>query len=186
MEIRIRAAAPLDQAAVGAFLDGFGMRIAARRDALVVVDELPAMLAERGSAIVGVLAYDIGARGLEIAALYVSTPWAGIGTALLDAVDALAAERGIDRLWLITTNDNVDALRFYQRRGFRLTSIDRGAVDRSRATHKPTIPLVGAYGIPIRDELELERPARSARPARPRSGPLRSARDPSTGVEGRH
>ena len=57
---------------------------------------------------------------------------------------------------LITTNDNVDALRFYQRRGYRLARVDAGAVDRSRVALKPAIPEIGAHGIPLRDELELE------------------------------
>jgi hypothetical protein len=56
---------------------------------------------------------------------------------------------------LVTTNDNLDALRFYQRRGLRITAVHPGAVDRSRAV-KSTIPLVGAYGIPLRDELIME------------------------------
>ena len=68
-----------------------------------------------------------------------------------------AREAGCRRLWLVTTNDNVDALRFYQRRGFRLTELQAGAVDVSRATLKPSIPEVGDHGIPIRDELVLER-----------------------------
>jgi ribosomal protein S18 acetylase RimI-like enzyme len=55
---------------------------------------------------------------------------------------------------LVTTNDNVDAIRFYQRRGYRIASIDRGAVDRARSI-KPSIPLIGFHGIPIRDELTL-------------------------------
>jgi hypothetical protein len=59
-------------------------------------------------------------------------------------------------VWVVTTNDNVDALRFYQRRGYRLASVDAGAVDRARAALKPAIPEVGAHGIPLRDELELE------------------------------
>jgi hypothetical protein len=69
-----------------------------------------------------------------------------------------AGRQGCARLWVITTNDNVDALRFYQRRGFCLAAVHRGAVDRSRASLKPEIPAVGAYGIPLRDEIELERP----------------------------
>ena len=55
------------------------------------------------------------------------------------------------------TNDNVDALRFYQHRGFCLVRVHRGAVDRSRASLKPEIPPAGAYEIPLRDEIELER-----------------------------
>lgn len=59
--------------------------------------------------------------------------------------------------WVITTNDNVDALRFYERCGFCLVTVHRGAVDRSRTNLKPEIPVLGAYGIPLRDELELEK-----------------------------
>jgi hypothetical protein len=58
---------------------------------------------------------------------------------------------------VIITNDNVDAPRFYRRRGFCLVKVHRGVVDRSRASLKPEIPAVGAYGIPLRDEIELER-----------------------------
>ena len=52
------------------------------------------------------------------------------------------------------TNDNVDALRFYQRRGFRLAELRPGAVDRSRQ-EKPQIPRTGDYGIPLHDEIDL-------------------------------
>jgi hypothetical protein len=57
---------------------------------------------------------------------------------------------------VITTNDNVDALRFYQRRGFRLAALHQGAVDDSRARLKPEIPEIGEHRIPLRDELDLE------------------------------
>jgi len=80
----------------------------------------------------------------------------GAGTALLTAVEAAAAAAGCRRLWLITTNDNLDALRFYQRRGYRLAALYPGAVDEARRV-KPTIPLVGNHGIPLHDELELEK-----------------------------
>jgi hypothetical protein len=59
---------------------------------------------------------------------------------------------------VITTNDNLDALRFYPRRGFRLAALYTGAVDESRARLKPEIPTVGDHGIPLHDELELEQP----------------------------
>jgi GNAT superfamily N-acetyltransferase len=79
----------------------------------------------------------------------------GIGTRLVDAVVELARRGGVKRMWLVTTNDNLDALRFYQRRGFRISAIHPGAIDESRAI-KPSIPATGNYGIPIRDEIELE------------------------------
>ena len=88
----------------------------------------------------------------EVLTLHAAERGRGVGTALIEA----AAER-LGRLWLITTNDNVDALRFYQRRGFRLVALHRGAVDESRARLKPEIPETGDHGIPLRDELELER-----------------------------
>jgi hypothetical protein len=74
---------------------------------------------------------------------------------LVIAAADLAVAVGCRRYWVLTTNDNVDALRFYQRRGFRLTAVRCGAVDEARRTVKPEIPLTGDYGIPIRDEIEL-------------------------------
>ena len=79
----------------------------------------------------------------------------GIGTALIDAVRSVAVANKIRRLWLITTNDNIEALRFYQRRGFSLVTIHRNALEESRKL-KAEIPAIGSNGIPLRDELELE------------------------------
>jgi ribosomal protein S18 acetylase RimI-like enzyme len=78
----------------------------------------------------------------------------GIGTALLEAVIALLRERGATELRVMTTNDNLRALRFYQRRGFRLKELRAGAVDEARR-RKPQIPFYGADEIPMRDEIEL-------------------------------
>jgi GNAT superfamily N-acetyltransferase len=79
---------------------------------------------------------------------------AGAGTALVDAVAQAARVAGAIRLWLITTNDNLPALRFYQRYGFDPVAVHRDAVARSR-TLKPSIPQIRLDGIPIRHELEL-------------------------------
>ena len=70
---------------------------------------------------------------------------------MIGAVKGLGARR----LWLITTNDNVRAQRFYERQGFELVAVDDGAVDRSRSA-KPEIPLLGAGGVEIHDELKYE------------------------------
>jgi N-acetylglutamate synthase-like GNAT family acetyltransferase len=79
----------------------------------------------------------------------------GIGTVLLQRVEYTARKRGIRRLWLVTSNDNLDALRFYQRRGFLLCAVRPGAVEQARS-QKPSIPVTGHYGIPLRDEIELD------------------------------
>lgn len=79
----------------------------------------------------------------------------GVGTALLNAAKSHASESGCKRLWLIVTNDNVEALAFYQKRGFRLVAVHVDALAESRKL-KPQIPLVGKHKIPLRDEIELE------------------------------
>ena len=106
--------------------------------------------------LVGAATYVVDGDSCELLTLHAQHQFAGVGTALVEAVVEVAREAGCRRLWVVTTNDNVDALRFYQRRGFRLTEVRPGAVDMSRESLKPEIPLVGAHGIPLRDELELE------------------------------
>jgi ribosomal protein S18 acetylase RimI-like enzyme len=69
----------------------------------------------------------------------------------------MAARGGCRRLWLVTTNDNTAALRFYQKRGFVIAGVHRNAIVEARRL-KPEIPLVGRNGIAIRDEIELEQP----------------------------
>jgi ribosomal protein S18 acetylase RimI-like enzyme len=104
-----------------------------------------------------VLTYVLDGDDCEVLTLHAAERFGGTGTALIEAVERLAADAGCARLWLITTNDNVDALRFYQRRGFRLVALHRGAVNDSRARLKPEIPRIGEHGIELRDELELEK-----------------------------
>jgi DNA-3-methyladenine glycosylase I len=79
----------------------------------------------------------------------------GIGSALIDSVKKHAMNVGCERLFLVTTNDNVYSLRFYQKRGFKLVRVNPGAADRAREK-KPEIPKKGYFGIPIHDEIELE------------------------------
>ena len=114
------------------------------------------MLAWSEGQLTGVATYVVDGDACELLTLHASTRLMGIGSALLTAVQDIARDAGRRRLWVVTTNDNVEALRFYQQRGFRLVVIRLGAVDRSRDLLKPEIPRSGAHGIPLRDELELE------------------------------
>ncbi|NJP95716.1 GNAT family N-acetyltransferase [Nonomuraea sp. FMUSA5-5] len=116
--------------------------------------KLPGFVAEAEGELAGLVTYLEDGGSVEIASLDAVLPGRGVGRALLDAVRAVAAERGATRLWLITTNDNTHALRFYQRYGFDLVALHRNAMDRVRAI-KPGIP-AESDGIPIRHELELE------------------------------
>ena len=105
----------------------------------------------------GLLTYIVDGPVMEILTLHAERQWGGCGTSLVRALERLATDAGGARIFVITTNDNVDGLRFYQRRGFRLAELRPGAVDRSRVVLKPEIPVVGAYGIPLRDELVLDK-----------------------------
>lgn len=116
---------------------------------------LPALVAVQGEEIVGLATFRCDAGDCELVTLDALRRRRGIGSALLAGVREEAVRRGCRRLWLITTNDNLDAIRFYQRRGMRLVAVHRGAVDEARQI-KPSIPLIGEHGIPIHDELEFE------------------------------
>ncbi|GAA1611624.1 GNAT family N-acetyltransferase [Nonomuraea maheshkhaliensis] len=118
---------------------------------------LPGVIALLDGERAGVATYRIDGRECELVTLDSVRGGAGVGTALVDAVAEAARAEGAERLWLITTNDNLRALRFYQRSGFDLVAVHRDAVAHSRAL-KPSIPEVGLDGIPIRHELELELP----------------------------
>jgi GNAT superfamily N-acetyltransferase len=155
--IEVRERNEADRSAVQAFLAERHSRRVARLGRLENPLDHPALLAERGRALAGVLTYLIGQDDCEILTLHATERGRGVGTALVRAVERLAAGRGCRRLWVLTTNDNVDALRFYQRRGFRLAELHSGAVDRSRERLKPEIPEVGDHGIPLRDELVLDK-----------------------------
>jgi ribosomal protein S18 acetylase RimI-like enzyme len=155
MASRVRTGTDRDRPAIHAFLDERGSTTIARLGELVDGREHPSLLVEDDRRIVGVLTYVIDGDRCEVLTLHAAEPRSGVGTALLEEVERVATAAGCRRLWLITTNDNVDALRFYQRRGFHLAELHPGAVNRSRETLKPGIPEVGEHGIPISDELEL-------------------------------
>ncbi|MFO2548681.1 GNAT family N-acetyltransferase [Alicyclobacillus cycloheptanicus] len=115
---------------------------------------LHALVCKVSGKLAGAATYRFDNTGCELMSLNALTQGSGVGTALVKAVEAEARKTGCRRLWLITSNDNLDALRFYQRRGFRITAVYPDAVDEARRM-KPTIPLTGENGIEIHDEIEL-------------------------------
>jgi GNAT superfamily N-acetyltransferase len=132
-------------------------RVAAHGE-LFYPPELPGLIAERDGEPIGLATYRIDGDECELVTLHSRVENAGAGSALIEALAATAREAGCRRLYLITTNDNTHALRFYQRRGLRLVALRAGAVDEARRTLKPEIGEVGNDRIAIRDELELELP----------------------------
>ena len=112
-------------------------------------------VAWKGEAIVGLVTFEGRADEMEITLLDSRDRNQGLGTALMECVVAKAREMGCRRVWALTTNDNIRAFRFYQKRGFDLIQVHPNAVEASRKL-KPEIPLIGQEGIAIRHELEFE------------------------------
>lgn len=116
---------------------------------------LPGFIAEIDNKPTGIVTFDIADGKLEIVSLNSILEGQGIGSALIEKVKKLAKEKNLKSVWLITSNDNIDSLKFYQKRGFRITKVYPDAIDEARKI-KPEIPKIGNYGIPLKDALELE------------------------------
>ncbi len=97
----------------------------------------------------------------EVITLSSRVEHAGVGSRLLESCMLAARDAGCTRIHLTTTNDNLRAIEFYQRRGWSLCAVHPGAMDRARIA-KPTIPERGMHGLPLRDEIEFEFRFRSA------------------------
>jgi ribosomal protein S18 acetylase RimI-like enzyme len=104
----------------------------------------------------GLVTYRIAGEACEVTLIKALREGHGTGSALLDAVVDVAAAARCRDVWLITTNDNLRARAWYERRGFRVVAVREGAVDRLRETLKPEIPTHNPdNGLPISDEIEL-------------------------------
>ena len=137
--------------------DRWGDHVVMARGERIDARPLPALVAvaEDGDERVGLLTYRVDSNSLEIVTIDAFERGRGIGSALLGGVIELARMEGVWRVWLITTNDNLDAVAFYLRRGMRLVSVHENAASWSRQV-KPSIAETGHHGITVEDELELE------------------------------
>ena len=152
----IRPSSPSDRPFLRAFMrEHWGDEAMVDRDRVFYPAENPAFIVEDGGNVVGVVTYEIKEEQCEVTSLNSLRREHGIGGALMNAVIAEARAQGCRRVWLLTTNDNLIGLKFYQKRGFKLVALYPNAIDAARAL-KPGISLIGESGIPIRDELELE------------------------------
>jgi len=136
-------------------LEEWGSVRVVSRGRLYEADKLSGFLAMIEAEPVGLITYNIEVGSCEIVTLNSLREKMGIGSALIDGVQQEAIEAGCCRLWLITTNDNTHALRFYQKRGFTIKAVYPNAIAESRKI-KPEIPILGNDDIAIRDEIELQ------------------------------
>ncbi|MDP4088611.1 MAG: GNAT family N-acetyltransferase [Bacillota bacterium] len=105
--------------------------------------------------IVGLVTYRIAGGWCEIMSLDSLREKQGVGTALINKVAEKAAEAKCSKIKLITTNDNIDAIRFYQRRGFDMARLYHDSLETARKL-KPSIPMLGNFDIPLRHEIEFD------------------------------
>jgi ribosomal protein S18 acetylase RimI-like enzyme len=156
MSVALAPLTPADRDEVRRFIqEHWGADFVVAHGQVYYPHELPGVIAHEAGALVGLVTWRLEGPVCEIVTLDSLRPGHGLGTALLGATRSAALAAGCQRLWLITTNDNLNALRFYQKRGFHLVAVYPGALAASRRL-KPTLPLTGQDGIPLRDELELE------------------------------
>ena len=108
--------------------------------------------------IMGLATYriDKAERSCELVTLDSTGQGRGIGSMLLNAVENAAADSACKKVWLITTNDNLQAASFYQEKGYERVGVHKDAMEKSRKL-KPSIPAVGINGVPITDEWEFEK-----------------------------
>ena len=159
MELAIRDFLPADRDWARALLaeHGGGTHLVARLGEVVDPLTREGLVAQEGAEPIGLLTVDESARGIEVLSLHVNRPGRGAGSRLLATALEVAVASKADRLWLVTTNDNLPAIRFYLHRGMRVVRVHEGAVDADRANLKPEIaPRNPENDLPIRDYVEFE------------------------------
>lgn len=133
----------------------WGSRKVVSRGQVHDASRLPGYVASHHDRIIGLATYHIVTDACELVTLDSKVEDVGVGSALITAVKQAAISANCRRLWVITTNDNLRALGFYQKRGFQLTAVYPNALEFSRQL-KPEIPFIGLDSILLRDEIELE------------------------------
>ena len=118
--------------------------------------KIDGFLLQENNKIIGLITYKCFGDVCDIISLDSKKENMGIGTMLVKEVEKMAINNNCKKLRLITTNDNMRALQFYQKRGFYLTKLYPNAMEDVRKL-KPDVPLLGDNDIPLRDEIELEK-----------------------------
>ena len=156
MNISLRRLTPNDLPRFRQFWkENWGDEFVIAHGVIYLPDHVDGFIAHSGHEWVGEITYTFSGNDCEIVSLDSLRENQGIGTKLINVVVEEARKQNCKRVFLITTNDNLNALGFYQKRGFEIVAVYRGAVNESRK-RKPSIPLIGMNDIPLRDEIELE------------------------------
>ena len=138
------------------FIDNWFSTDISLRGEIIDCTKVDGFLVQENNTIIGLITYTFFGDICEIVSIDSKRENLGLGSALLKEVEHVAIENNCKKMRLVTTNDNLRALQFYQKRGYCLTKIYPNAMDEVRK-QKPDVPLIGENGIPLRDELELEK-----------------------------
>lgn len=153
--VLVHQATDADRAVVrDLFHRDFGRRQIVAFGELMNIEEMPALVAVMHDEVSGALAYRLHGDGLHIVALATDALWqrSGVGGHLVAEAELLARRLLLARMVVTTTNDNLPALYFYQRHGYRIRAVVPGSV-LSHTGHEA----VGFAGIPVTDEVQLEK-----------------------------
>src|SRR2546428_942241 len=153
--VLVREATDSDRAAARElFARDFGRTHIVAFGEVMDIDQMPALVAVMYTDPSGALAYRLLGDALHIVALATDPMWqrSGVGGHLVAEAELLARRLGLKRLIVSTTNDNLPALYFYQPRGYRLTDPLRHSI-----IGPPPQEVAGFAGIPVRDEVRLEK-----------------------------
>lgn len=121
-----------------------------------ILSELPCIVAYKNNDIVRLLTYKVYDEYIEIISLDSFVENKGIGSHLLNYAEIIASDMSKRSISVITTNENIKALYFYQKNKYRITDVIFDAVTEARKI-KPSIPEMGENGIEIRDEIVLKK-----------------------------
>jgi GNAT superfamily N-acetyltransferase len=119
-------------------------------------DDMQGLVAEGDFSVLGICLYVINDDELDLLFIESFEENKGIGSTIIKEIESIAIEQQLKRIWLVTTNDNINAIQFYLKRGFIYKRIKRNSIEEYRKI-KPEIPMIGYNGIPIMDELEFEK-----------------------------
>jgi len=143
-----------DDKAVSDIIRGWGSDIIVTRGKAYKAEDLDGIIVYENGKITGLVLYRIN-NDCEIVLLETFVQNKGIGTQLIERLKKIAIQNACNRIWLVTTNDNINAIKFYQKRGFHISYIYVNAMEEARKI-KPEIPLIAENGIELRDEIEFE------------------------------
>ncbi|GJQ62706.1 MAG: N-acetyltransferase [Melioribacteraceae bacterium] len=124
-------------------------------DRVHTIEDLSGFVAIQKNMAAGLITYEIRKNTCEIVTLNSLIPRIGVGSELVSRCIKLAREENCEKIWVSTTNDNTDAMKFYQKRGFRFRQIYPDKIDEYRLK-KPEIPLIGMNDIPMKDEIVFD------------------------------